>query len=150
MAGACRALGVIGAVFGVALLGGGVASADGPVQLKSRLGDACLDAPSLIGAVVINPCNGSDSQRWTLSNGPLRSVVFPAQCLAQPGEASVYAHLDVCWDALGTNWGIQPNGWVTSQFTGCLTVLGGPGPGTLVSTRGCNGDAPEQGWNSVR
>lgn len=44
--GVLRVLVVVGAVFDVAVLNAGAASADGPVQLKSRLGDVCLDAPS--------------------------------------------------------------------------------------------------------
>src|SRR5262245_36457485 len=51
---------VAGAVFGVALLSAGVASAADPVQLKSRLGNWCLDGPGgNNSAMVVNPCNGS-------------------------------------------------------------------------------------------
>jgi hypothetical protein len=39
------ALWVIGAVFSVTVLGAGVASADGPVQLRNGAGDFCLDQP---------------------------------------------------------------------------------------------------------
>jgi hypothetical protein len=39
------ALVVVGAVLGVALLSAGVASAADPVQLRSRLGNWCLDGP---------------------------------------------------------------------------------------------------------
>lgn len=45
LGGVRRALVMVVAVFGVAVLSAGAASADGPVQLKSRLGDVCLDAP---------------------------------------------------------------------------------------------------------
>lgn len=41
-----QALGVFGVVLAVAPLSVGEASADGPVQLRSRLGDICLDGPS--------------------------------------------------------------------------------------------------------
>jgi hypothetical protein len=41
-----RALVVAGAMFGVALLSAGVASAADPLQLKSRLGNWCLDGPN--------------------------------------------------------------------------------------------------------
>lgn len=51
--GVLRVLVVVGAVFDVAVLNAGAASADGPVQLKSRLGDVCLDAPV-----------GAGSARW--------------------------------------------------------------------------------------
>jgi hypothetical protein len=57
MGGVGRALVVVGTVLGVAVLSAGAAAADGPVQLRSRLGDVCLDAPSgsWFSAVVINP-----------------------------------------------------------------------------------------------
>jgi hypothetical protein len=47
------------------------------------------------------------------------------------------------------NWSIQPNGQVTNVSGACLTVLGGANPGTWVSTRGCNADAPDQEWDVV-
>ncbi|OOK69212.1 hypothetical protein BZL30_7266 [Mycobacterium kansasii] len=47
-----RVLAVVGAVFGVAVLCAGTASADGPVQLKSRLGDFCLDARVAAGSLL--------------------------------------------------------------------------------------------------
>ncbi|CAJ1504213.1 hypothetical protein MU0083_003380 [[Mycobacterium] kokjensenii] len=39
---------------------------DGTVQLSSRLGDFCLDAPvdDCFAAVAVNPSARSDSQRW--------------------------------------------------------------------------------------
>jgi Ricin-type beta-trefoil lectin domain len=144
--GARRAVGLLGAVFGVAVLTAGGASADGPVQLRSRLGDVCLDAPSAswFTPVVINPCNGADSQRWNLTgDARLESAAFPGQCLTVD---SSMARLLACWNS--QRWTIQPNGQVTAVLGGCLTVLGGPGPGTWVSTRFCNG-APEQGWDIV-
>jgi hypothetical protein len=55
-----QALVVVGAVFGVALLSAGLASAADPVQLKSRLGNWCLDGPNGNNtATMVNPCNGS-------------------------------------------------------------------------------------------
>jgi hypothetical protein len=45
MGGFGRALVAIGTAFGVAMLSAGAASADGPVQIRSRLGDFCLDTP---------------------------------------------------------------------------------------------------------
>jgi hypothetical protein len=151
MGGVCRALVAVGAVFGIAVLSAGVASADGPVQLRSRLGDVCLDAPSgsWLTPVVINPCNMTDFQRWNLTAArQLESVAFPGECLIMPGEGW-WVHLQPCIDWFSQHWSIQPNGQVTNDFGGCLTVLGGPGPGTWVSTRFCNGDAPDQGWDSV-
>ncbi|MDT5350342.1 MAG: hypothetical protein QOH91_3629 [Mycobacterium sp.] len=58
-------------------------------------------------------------------------------------------HLGPCFDTFAQHWSIQPNGQVTREFGGCLSVLGGPGPGTWVSTRFCNGDAPDQAWDSA-
>src|ERR1700742_294033 len=82
MAGAGWTLVLIGTVFAVAALSAGAASAGGTVQLKSRLGDACLDAPSWLGdiPVTINPCNGSDSQHWNLNGRQLESAAFPGKC----------------------------------------------------------------------
>lgn len=151
MAGARRALVIAGAVLGVAVLNVGVARADGPVQLRSRLGDVCLDAPSgsWFTPVVINPCNGSDFQRWNLTAArQLESVAFPGECLNVPGE-SWWAHLQPCVDWISQHWNIQPNGQVTNDLGGCLAVLGGANPGTWVSTRWCNADAPDQQWDSV-
>jgi hypothetical protein len=147
-----RALVVVGAVFGVAALSAGEASADGPVQLRSRLGDFCLDTPSgvIMTPAVINPCNGSDFQRWSLTAaGQIESVAFPGACLTMPGE-SWWVHVQPCVDAYVQHRSVQPNGQVTTVFGACLTVLGGPGPGTLVSNRACIPDAPDQAWDSVR
>jgi fructose-1,6-bisphosphatase len=57
-----------------------VASADGPVQLRSRLGNFCLDRPdaNMFSATVINPCDESQSQRWNLTAAKqIESVAFP-------------------------------------------------------------------------
>jgi Ricin-type beta-trefoil lectin domain len=150
MGGVHRALVMVGAVFGVAALSAGEARADGPVQLRSRLGDFCLDTPTgnMFTPTVINPCNGTDFQRWNLTAaGQLESVAFPGACLSQPGE-SWWVHVQPCVDWFTQQWTIQPNGQVTTTFGACLTVLGGPGPGTNVSTRFCTG-APDQAWDSV-
>src|SRR5262245_55327944 len=73
-----HALVAIGAVLGVALVSAGVSSAAEPVQLKSRLGDWCLDGPGNNTATVLNSCNGSSSQRWILNSvGQIESVAFP-------------------------------------------------------------------------
>jgi Ricin-type beta-trefoil lectin domain len=143
-----RAVVLAGAVFGAAMLSAGAASADGPVQLRSRLGDACLDAPndSWFTPVVVNPCNGADTQRWNLNgDGRIESVAFPGRCLNVP-ESSLSLRLLACWTS--QRWTIQPDGRITALLGGCLTVLGGPGPGTWVGPRICNG-SPEQGWDSV-
>ncbi|WP_204079590.1 RICIN domain-containing protein [Mycobacterium riyadhense] len=151
MRGVRRVLILVGVLLGVAALSAGVASADGPVQLKSRLGDYCLDAPSgsWFTAIVINLCNGTDFQRWNLTaDRQLESVAFPGECLNVPGE-SWWAHLQPCVDWISQHWTVQPNGQVASELGGCLAVLGGPDPGTWVSTRWCNPDAPDRQWDSA-
>jgi hypothetical protein len=148
MGGVGRARVVVGTVLGVALLSSGAASADGAVQIRSQLGDLCLDAPSFIGdiPVVINPCNGTDFQRWNLNGRQLENAAFPGKCLTAPGSGAV--HIEYCRDAFIQHWSFQPNGQVTSDFGNCLTVLGGPDPGTRVAARWCGG-GPGQGWDSV-
>ncbi|BBX95990.1 Rv1419 family lectin [Mycobacterium lacus] len=151
LGGVRRALVMVVAVFGVAVLSAGAASADGPVQLKSRLGDVCLDAPSgsWFAPLVINPCNGTDFQRWNLTgDGQIESVAFPTECVNVPGDG-IWARLQPCINWISQKWAIQPNGLVTSDLGGCLAVLGGPGPGTWVSTRWCSPGAPDQQWDSV-
>jgi hypothetical protein len=141
-----RALLLVGALCGVAALSAGGAHADGPLQVRSRIGDACLDAPAAnwLTPAVINPCNGTDFQRWNLTgDGRLESAAFPGQCL---GVDSSRTRLMPCWNS--QRWTVQDNGQITAILGGCLTVLGGPGPGTWVATRICNG-SPEQGWDLV-
>jgi hypothetical protein len=46
------------------------------------------------------------------------------------------------------HWSLAPDGHITAALGGCLTVLGGPDPGTAVGSRTCGG-GPEQGWDSV-
>lgn len=77
------ALAVAGAVCGVALLGLGAASAAAPVQLKSRLGNWCLDGPNgNNAAVMVNPCDGSRSQRWVSNaDDQIESAAFSGDCL---------------------------------------------------------------------
>ncbi|KLO26988.1 hypothetical protein ABW16_18050 [Mycolicibacter heraklionensis] len=154
-----RALVVVSMVLCVAVRIAGVAAADGPIGLSSRLGDFCLDAPSgsYFAAVVVNPCDGSDSQRWDLNGRQLQNVAFPGGCLinpaanqtANPASDLAFAHLGPCAGMWPQNWNIDPSGQVKND-TGwyCLTVLGVPGPGTWVSARYCNGD-PSQGWDVI-
>ncbi|WP_205878307.1 Rv1419 family lectin [Mycobacterium camsae] len=146
----CRASVVASAMLAIAAFGAGTAHADGPVQLKSRMGDYCLDAPSGSdwSPIVINPCNGTDFQRWTLTgDGELESVAFPGNCLA-PAESGFTAHLRNCLAGYTHHWTIHPNGQVTTYIGACLNVLGGPSPGTWVSTQFCDGNI-DQGWDSV-
>jgi Ricin-type beta-trefoil lectin domain len=149
MGGVCRAVVVVSTVLGIAMLNAGAAGADGPVQLKSRLGDVCLDGPNpnWRGGVLINPCNGTDFQRWNLNGQQFESVAFPGKCLTAPGDSWV-SYLGPCFNSLAQHWDIQPNGQVTTFTNSCLAVLGGPAPGTWVSARWCDGDLG-QGWDSV-
>jgi hypothetical protein len=77
--GVCRAVVVVSTVLGVAMVSVGAAGADGPVQLRSRLGDFCLDAPlgNMQVSMVINPCNGTDFQRWNPMASSLRAWRSP-------------------------------------------------------------------------
>ena len=79
LSGVWRTLVVVGAVFGVAELSAGVASAADPVQLRSRLGNWCLDGPNGNNtATMVNPCNGSKSQLWVFNSaGQIESVASP-------------------------------------------------------------------------
>jgi hypothetical protein len=149
MHGVGRALVAVSMVLGGAMLSAGAASADGPVHVRSRLGDACLDAPSWIGdvPVVINPCNDSDFQRWNLNGQQLENAAFPGKCLTPLDKASVL-HLELCRGAMVQHWNFQPDGQVKNDVGNCLTAFGGPAPGTRVSGRWCNGD-PGQGWDSA-
>jgi hypothetical protein len=145
-----KVVGVVGAALGIAILNAVPANAGGGGQLKSRMGDACLDAASgsWYSAVMVNPCNGADVQRWNINGLQLESVAFPGSCLAKPSDA-VFARLGPCLNMPESQWIIQPDGQVKAQLLGtCLTVLGGPNPATWVGTRWCNGD-PSQGWDYV-
>ncbi|CAJ1509781.1 RICIN domain-containing protein [[Mycobacterium] holstebronense] len=151
MGGVGRVLAALGTALCVAVGVAGLAAADGPVRLSSRLGDFCLDAPSAnyFAAVVVNPCGDSDSQRWYLNGRQLQNVAFPGGCLINPAGDGLFAHLGPCIGMWDQNWNLDPNGQVTTDPGWlCLAVLGGPGPGTWVSTRYCDGD-PSQGWDVI-
>jgi len=141
---------VLVTVFGAALLSAGPARADGPVQVKSRMGDACLDAPdgSWFTAVVVDPCNGTDAQRWNQNGEQLESVAFPGNCLTSQNDDRWTAHLGPCLNWYNQHWNPQPNGHITTGLDGCLAVLGGPNPGTWVASRFCGGGI-DQGWDLV-
>jgi hypothetical protein len=149
-----RALVVVGAVFGVALLSAGVASADGPVQLKSRLGNWCLDTPSgnFNTATVVNPCDGSQSQLWNFNPaGQIESVAFPGVCL-QSGALNMWlvTVLPCEMNGLTQHWTIQPNGQVADGLGSCLNVVNGvPNPGATVTSLNCIFDGVGAQWDSV-
>ena len=154
MVGVRRALVVAGAGIGVALLSAGVASAAGQVQLKSRMGNWCLDGPNGNSTqTMINPCNGSKSQLWVFNSaGQLESVAFPGQCASISGPADT---TPVMLSSCQTNpnnarWNTQPNGQVTSALGPCLNINGGvPNPGVPVIAYHCIADVSDEQWDSV-
>ena len=135
MGGLRWALVMIGAVFGVALLSAGVASAAGPAQLKSRLANVCFDAPNGNNtATMVNPCDGSKSQLWDFNSaGQIASVAFPGSCVSISNAADTTpVMLSPCQtNANNQRWNAQTNGQVTSALGPCLNVNGGvANPGT--------------------
>lgn len=149
-----RALVLAGAAIGVALLGAGVASAADPVQLKSRLGDWCLDGPNgNNAATMVNPCNGSKSQLWVLNAvGQVESAAFPGNCLSISDAADdTPVILSPCRaDANNQRWNPQANGQPTSALGPCLNVFGGVAqPGTPVIGYHCIPDVADEEWDSV-
>lgn len=154
ISGVRRALVVAGAGFGVALLGAGVASAAGPVQLRSRLSNVCLDSPNGNNtAAVVNPCNGSKSQLWNLNPaGQIESAAFPGACLSIGNAADTTPVVLSSCRANNNNqrWNTQPNGQVTSALGPCLNINGGvANPGTPVIAYHCIPDVADEQWDSV-
>jgi hypothetical protein len=150
-----RILVVVGAVFGVVLLSAGVASAADPVQLKSRLGNWCLDAPNGNNtATMVNPCNESKAQLWVFNSaGQIESVAFPGHCVNISDAAdNTPVVLAPCQTTNANNfrWSPQPNGQVTSALGPCLNVYGGVAqPGTPVIAYHCIADVADEQWDSV-
>jgi hypothetical protein len=145
---------IIGAVLGAALLSAATASAIGPVQLKSRLGNWCLDAPNGNNdAAMVNPCDGSKSQLWALdSAGRIESVAFPGQCVSiRDGVDNTPVTLAGCQpNANNLQWNSQPNGQLVSALGPCLNVFGGVAqPGTPVIAYHCIPDVEDEEWDSV-
>jgi Ricin-type beta-trefoil lectin domain len=148
------ALVVVGAVFGVALLSAGVASAADPVQLRSRLGNWCLDGPNGNNtATMVNPCDGSKSQLWVFNSaGQIESVAFPGNCVSISGPAdNTPVNLSPCQtNTNNQRWNPQPNGQLTSPLGPCLNVFGGVAqPGTPVIAYHCIADVTDEQWDSV-
>jgi hypothetical protein len=150
-----RALVVVGAVFGAALLSAGVASAADPVQLKSRLaGNWCFDAPNGNNtATVVNPCDGSKSQLWDFNSaGQIESAAFPGQCVNISNAAdNTPVMLSPCQtNANNQRWNHQANGQVTSALGPCLNISGGvANPGTPVIAYHCIPNVEDEEWDSV-
>lgn len=149
-----RALAVVGAMFGVVLLGAGVASAADPVQLKSRLGgNWCLDGPNSSGATVVNPCNGSKTQLWVFNSaGQIENVAFPGQCasIANAADTTPVILSSCQTSANNGRWNAQANGQLTSALGPCLNINGGvANPGTAVIAYHCIPDVADEQWDSV-
>ena len=154
MGGMRRAPVVVGAVFGIAVLSAGVAGAADPVQLKSRLGNWCLDGPNgNNAATMVNPCDGSKSQRWVFNAaGQIESAAFPGACLSIADAAdNTPVMLSTCQgNANNQHWNTQTNGQVTSVLGPCLNVFGGVAqPGTPVIAYHCIPDVADEEWDSV-
>ena len=149
-----RALVVVAAVFGVALLSAAVASAADPVQLKSRMGNWCLDGPNGNNtATMVNPCNGSKSQRWIFNPaGQIQSAAVPADCVTISDAAdNTPVTLVPCQTNVNNQrWNPQTNGQVTSALGPCLNIFGGVAqPGTPVIAYHCIPDVADEAWDSV-
>ncbi len=146
------ALVVVGAVLG--LLSAGVANAADGVQLKSRMGNWCLDAPGGGNtATVINPCNGSGSQLWVVNpGGQIQNVAVAGNCLSIANAADTTpVTLAPCQNnANGQQWNQQANGQVASAIGPCLNINGGvANPGTPVIAYHCIPDVADEEWDSV-
>ncbi|BCQ08907.1 putative protein [Mycobacterium heckeshornense] len=147
-------LAAAGAVLGAALLSVGVAGAADQVQLRSRLGNWCLDAPNGKNtAAMVNACDGSNSQLWVFNpSGQVESVAFPGTCLSISSAAdNTPVMLSSCQtNANNQSWTLQTNGQLTSALGPCLNVFGGAAaPGTAVIAYHCIPDVADEQWDSV-
>lgn len=154
MGGVRRAFVVVGTVFGVALLSAGVASAADPVQLRSRLGNWCIDGPDGNNiATMVNPCDGSNSQRWVFNSaGQIESAAFPGHCMSISDAADdTPVTLMPCQsNATNQQWNLQTNGQVTSALGPCLNVFGGVAqPATPVIAYHCIADVADEEWDII-
>src|ERR1700739_5064507 len=154
MGGVRRALVVAGAGIGVALLSAGVASAAGPVQLKSRMGNWCLDGPNgNTPQTMINPCNGSKSQLWVFNSaGQIESVAFPGQCasISSPADTTPVMLSSCQTNPNNARRNPHPNGQVTSGRGPGLNINGGvANPGVPVIAYHCIADVTDEQWDSV-
>ncbi|BBU22638.1 RICIN domain-containing protein [Mycobacterium xenopi] len=149
-----RILVAAGAVFGVAALSTGVAGGADQIQLKSRLGNWCLDAPNGRNtATMVNPCDGSKHQLWILNPaGQIESAAFPGTCLSISDAAdNTPVMLSSCQtNASNQQWTLQTNGQLTNALGPCLNVFGGVAqPGTAVIAYHCIPDVADEQWDSV-
>src|SRR6516164_11093568 len=145
---------VVGTVVSAALLSAGVANAAGPVQLKSRLGNWCLDGPNGNNTpTMINPCNGSKSQLWVFNAaGQIESVAFPGQCasITSPADTTPVMLSSCQINPNNARWNTQPNGQLTSALGPCLNINGGvANPGGPVIAYHRIADVTDEQWDSV-
>jgi hypothetical protein len=141
-------------VLAAALVCAGTANAAGPVQLKSRLGNWCLDGPSGNNtAAVVNPCDGSKSQSWLFNTaGQIESVAFPGYCASiRDASDNTPVTLAACRsNANNLQWNREPDGQLISALGPCLNVFGGVAqPGTPVIAYHCIADVDDEKWDSV-
>ena len=154
MGDARRALIVLGAVFGAALLSAGVASAAPPVQLKSRVpGNWCLDGPNANNATMVNLCNGSHTQLWNFNSaGQIESVAFPGRCLsiASPADNTPATLVSCSTNTNNERWTHQPTAEITSALGPCLNLSGGVGnPANPVIAYRCFPNADDETWDNI-
>src|SRR3954454_23163827 len=143
----------IGAVLAAALLCAGTANAAGPVQLKSRLGNWCLDAPNgPNSAAMVNPCDGSKSQLWVFNPAvQIENAAFPGYCVGIRDAADNTAvTLAACQpNANNLRWNPHPDGRLISALGRCLNVSGGVAqPGTPVIAYHCIADVADEQFDS--
>lgn len=150
MNGISRALVLVAVALSVAVLSAGVASADGPVQLRSGIGDFCLDAPNggWFTPVVINPCTDAASQRWNVNGDGYESVAFAGECLTKM-YARLVVYIQPCSNWPSQRFTSEPNNQITNGYGGCLAILGGPGAGAEVTIGFCIPDGLYQEWDRV-
>ncbi|KAA8964976.1 RICIN domain-containing protein [Mycobacterium sp.] len=142
-----------GAVSGAGLLLAATAGAADPVQLKSRMGNWCLDAPNGTNtATVVNACNGSKSQLWVFGPaGHLQSVAF-GQCvtISNPADDTSVVLAPCQSDAANQHWDRQPTGQITSALGPCLNIAGGVAqPENPVIAYHCIADVDDEQWDTV-
>jgi hypothetical protein len=126
------------------------------------LNDWCLDIGRYAATTppapvaIINPCNGSNSQRWVFNSaGQIESMYSPGYCLSIDGPWDGAAvGLTACQGFGSTGdrelWTHQANGQVTSAVGPCLAIWGGQTvPATFVIGYHCTADTPGQEWDSA-
>lgn len=144
---------VLGAAVAVALLSAGVANAADPAQLKSRLGNWCLDGPNGADtAAVVNPCDGSPSQRWVPKpSGQIESAAFPGNCIGIGSAADeTPVLLSRCQPTDTQRWTHRSDGKIVSALGPCLNIFGGVArPGTPVIAYHDIPGVEDEEWDSV-